>query len=234
MVTTAQYTDLSYAVRDSADRVDVGHFSAIECPRSCGFSATRPFAAGRISLKIIAPGLALSFRNAMFPSWCRLSPLFYQGGQIYIFPAPMNHLGGGALARLGFDRLGRVPADPRRAATAGWLPLRTEMARGFRVRGGGVDRRRLSCRCVVYTRTFRDLHAWDAPRGMKLFIDPICERCCCLFASAGLPSYANGRLRRNLREIFASTLVWICFCRPVPWKKKMRKKGSVTTGVFFR
>jgi hypothetical protein len=34
------------------------------------------------------PGLALSFRNAIFPSWLRLSPLFYQGGQILFFPPP--------------------------------------------------------------------------------------------------------------------------------------------------
>jgi hypothetical protein len=27
------------------------------------------------------PDLALSFRNAIFPFWWRLSPLFYQGGR---------------------------------------------------------------------------------------------------------------------------------------------------------
>ena len=37
--------------------------------------------------------LGLGFRNALFPSWWRLSPLFYQDGQIFRFPAPINHLG---------------------------------------------------------------------------------------------------------------------------------------------
>jgi hypothetical protein len=46
------------------------------------------------------PGLALSFRNAMFPSWCLLSPLFHQGGQIFIFPAPLTPLGVGHISQL--------------------------------------------------------------------------------------------------------------------------------------
>jgi hypothetical protein len=43
------------------------------------------------------PGLVLRLRNAMFPSsvplWPRLSPLFCQDAQIFIFPAPINSLG---------------------------------------------------------------------------------------------------------------------------------------------
>jgi hypothetical protein len=39
------------------------------------------------------PGLRLGFRNAIFASWRRLSPLFHQGGQIFIFPAPISPLG---------------------------------------------------------------------------------------------------------------------------------------------
>ncbi len=47
-----------------------------------------------------SPGLALGFRNAMFPSCWRLSPLFYQGGQIFIFPAPLSFLGEGCISQL--------------------------------------------------------------------------------------------------------------------------------------
>ncbi len=47
-----------------------------------------------------SPGLALGFRNAMFPSCWRLSPLFYQGGQIFIFPAPLSCLGEGCISQL--------------------------------------------------------------------------------------------------------------------------------------
>jgi hypothetical protein len=35
-----------------------------------------------------SPGLKLGFRNAMFPSCWRLSPLFYQDAQILFFPPP--------------------------------------------------------------------------------------------------------------------------------------------------
>jgi hypothetical protein len=37
--------------------------------------------------------LAWGFRNARFPSLCRLSPLFYQDDQIFIFPALLRCLG---------------------------------------------------------------------------------------------------------------------------------------------
>jgi hypothetical protein len=47
-----------------------------------------------------SPGLTLGFRNAMFPSCWRLSPLFYQGGQIFIFPAPLSCLGEGCISQL--------------------------------------------------------------------------------------------------------------------------------------
>ena len=32
------------------------------------------------------PGLKLGCRNAIFGSWRRLSPLFHEGAQIFIFP----------------------------------------------------------------------------------------------------------------------------------------------------
>jgi hypothetical protein len=39
----------------------------------------------------------LRLRNAMFSSlfalWARLSPLFHEGAQIFIFPAPISCLG---------------------------------------------------------------------------------------------------------------------------------------------
>ena len=44
-----------------------------------------------------ALGWGLGFRKAMFPSlfqsWWRLSPLFSQDAQIFIFPAPISYLG---------------------------------------------------------------------------------------------------------------------------------------------
>jgi hypothetical protein len=44
---------------------------------------------------------------------------------------------------------------------------------------------------------------------MKLSMDAIGERCCCLFASANFPSYTNGCV--SLRQTFASTVVWVAF-----------------------
>jgi hypothetical protein len=50
--------------------------------------------------------LALGFRNAIFPSGRRLSPLFYQGDQIFIFPAPISCLGDGCISQLtAFEQL---------------------------------------------------------------------------------------------------------------------------------
>src|ERR1700677_3672804 len=46
------------------------------------------------------------------------------------------------------------------------------------------------------------------------------------------PVMCKWRVRRSLSGIFASTVVWICFCRPGRSRKKMRKSGSVTTGRF--
>ena len=59
-----------------------------------------------------SPGLALGFRNAMFPSCWRLSPLFYQDGQIFIFPAPISCLGEGCISQL-------IPAPEPRADACG-------------------------------------------------------------------------------------------------------------------
>jgi hypothetical protein len=43
------------------------------------------------------PGLRFGFRNGVFPSWFlsgwRLSPLFHEDGQIFIFPALISCLG---------------------------------------------------------------------------------------------------------------------------------------------
>jgi hypothetical protein len=36
----------------------------------------------------------------MFPSCRRLSPLFYQGGQFFIVPAPISCLGDGSISQL--------------------------------------------------------------------------------------------------------------------------------------
>jgi hypothetical protein len=63
-----------------------------------------------------SPGLALGFRNAMFPSCWRLSPLFYQGGQIFIFSAPISCLGNGCISQLIVFRQGPSHA-PMLAAT---------------------------------------------------------------------------------------------------------------------
>jgi hypothetical protein len=63
-----------------------------------------------------SPGLALGFRNAMFPSCWRLSPLFYQGAQIFIFPAPLSCLGEGCISQLIVFRQGPSHA-PMLAAT---------------------------------------------------------------------------------------------------------------------
>jgi hypothetical protein len=59
-----------------------------------------------------SPGLALGFRNAMFPSCWRLSPLFYQDAQIFIFPAPISCLGEGCISQL-------IPAPEPRADACG-------------------------------------------------------------------------------------------------------------------
>ena len=61
-----------------------------------------------------SPGLALGFRNAMFPSCWRLSPLFYQGAQIFIFPAPPKLFRGGM-----YQPADRLPATEPRADACG-------------------------------------------------------------------------------------------------------------------
>jgi hypothetical protein len=51
----------------------------------------------------------------MYPSWCRLSPLFHQGGQIFIFPAPINHLGERRISQLLCFPAGPNSSSRRRA-----------------------------------------------------------------------------------------------------------------------
>jgi hypothetical protein len=88
----------------------------------------------------------LDFRNALFPSWWRLSSLFpqgiqivqlsrlfYQDGQIFYFPAPLSRLG-----ELPIDRL-LVFQDPIPAAGAALLRARDAQSKFGATQGHDGD-----------------------------------------------------------------------------------------------